>query len=83
MGLEALTGLTNAGLRRMIREKDQIQWPDPEKEPLTYLSVRYSVPEPLCRLLIDSLGMETAEKLIGYKPQERVVTIRMNGLRCT
>ena len=83
MGLEALTGLTNAVLRRMIREKDQIQWPDPEKEPLTYLSVRYSVPEPLCGLLIDSLGMETAEKLIGYKPQERVVTIRMNGLRCT
>ena len=83
MGLEAYTGLVNAVLRRMIREKDRIVWPNPETEPIHYLSVTYSAPEALCGLLADAWGIHDAMEILRYKPQKNRTVIRVNTERCT
>ena len=81
MGLEAFTGLTNAVLRRIIREKESIPWPDSTEDPVRYLSVVYSCPEELCSLLSDSLGAHDTMELLRYRPQEHWVSIRVNQER--
>ena len=83
VGLEAFTGLVNAVLRRIIREKDMISWPDLKSDPIRYLSVTYSCPEELCRLLSDSIGAHDAMELLRYHPQQHWTSIRVNRERCT
>ncbi len=82
MGLEAMTGLVNAVLRNMIREKDRVLWPKPEDDPALYLSVMFSAPEALTKMLIRAYGERGALDILRYRPQERPVTIRVNALRC-
>ena len=43
-GFGPLKGFVNGILRTIARNKEQIALPDREKEPLMYLSVRYSMP---------------------------------------
>lgn len=82
MGLEALTGLVNAVLRNMIRGKDQVTWPKPQEDPCHYLSVMFSAPPALCKLLIEAYGEHGALEILRYRPQQRDVTVRVNYLRC-
>lgn len=83
MGLESFTGLANAVLRNMIRQKDSIEWPRPQEDPVRYLSILFSAPEELCRLLIDAWGEHTALEILRYRPDTRTVDVRANALRCT
>ncbi len=46
-----LKGFVNGVLRKIISQKDGLPLPDPEKEPLRYLSVRYSMPEWIVEML--------------------------------
>lgn len=82
MGMEALTGLVNAVLRNMIRGKADTTWPKPQDDPAKYLSVMFSAPEELCRMLIESYGEHEALEILRYRPKDRSVTIRVNYLRC-
>ena len=45
LGMDGLAGVCNGILRNLIRQKDALSWPDPEKEPVRALSIRHSVPE--------------------------------------
>ena len=83
MGLEALTGLTNAVLRTMIREKDSLKWPSPQDDPERYLSITFSAPLALCRLLIAAWGAHGAMEILRHRPQSRPTSIRLNATRCT
>ena len=82
MGLEALTGLTNAVLRNMIRGKDSVQFPKPQEDPIRYLSVMFSAPRELVRMLVDAYGEHETLEILRYRPKDRSVTVRVNGLRC-
>lgn len=82
MGLEALTGLVNAVLRNMIRNKDAVVWPKPQDDPAKYLSVLFSAPVELAQMLIDAYGEHEALEILRYRPQERAITVRVNYLRC-
>ena len=82
MGLEPLTGLVNGVLRSMIRGKDSVVFPKPDEDPVKYLSVMFSAPRELVRMLIDAYGEHEALEILRYRPQERDVTIRVNYLRC-
>ena len=82
MGMEALTGLTNAVLRNMIRKKDEVSWPSPTDDPIRHLSIVYSAPDELCRLLIDAWGERGALEVLRYRPEDRPITLRVNALRC-
>ena len=81
-GLEGLTGLTNAVLRAMIREKDQIKWPD-ESEGARYLSILYSVPLWLSERLVEAYGQETAKEICAYRNESHYTVIRPNMLKLT
>ena len=52
-GFSKLSGFVNANLRNVSRNKDELIWPDREKNCIKYLSVRYSVPEWICRKWTD------------------------------
>ena len=82
MGLEPLTGLVNGVLRSMIRGRDSVVFPKPDEDPVKYLSVMFSAPRELVRMLIDAYGEHEALEILRYRPQERDVTIRVNYLRC-
>ena len=82
MGLEPLTGLVNAVLRSMIRGRDSVVWPKPQEDPIRYLSVMFSAPPALARLLVQAYGEHGALEILRYRPKERSVSIRVNYLRC-
>ena len=82
MGFEALTGLVNAVLRNMIRGQENVVWPKPAEDPVKYLSVMFSAPSELAKMLVDAYGEHEALEILRYRPQERDVTVRVNYLRC-
>ncbi|MBQ9263762.1 MAG: 16S rRNA (cytosine(967)-C(5))-methyltransferase RsmB [Clostridia bacterium] len=82
LGMEGLTGLTNAVLRSMIRGKSDIKWPAPE-EGARYLSIMYSVPQWLAERLIDAYGPETAKDICAYRNENHYTVIRPNLTRYT
>lgn len=50
-GFHNLASFVNGVLRNISREKEKIEYPDGKQEPLRALSVRYSVPEWILKLL--------------------------------
>lgn len=75
---QSLKGFVNGVLRALSRKKTQIQWPDRGKEPVRYLSVRYSMPEWIVRLWLDCYGTQTTEKMLAALLEERPLTIRLS-----
>jgi 16S rRNA (cytosine967-C5)-methyltransferase len=76
---EPYVALVNGALRSLIRARDagEIRWPD-RSDPLNYLSVMHSLPEPLAARLIRDYGLEEAERIIAYRPEVRTETVRPN-----
>ena len=82
LGLEGLTGLTNAVMRSMARGKNEIRWPSPE-EGARYLSIMFSVPLWLAERLLDAYGPEVAREICAYRSEAHFTTIRPNMARWT
>ncbi len=78
-----LTGFANGTLRSLIRARDgqSIQMPDRALHPIRWLSIMHSVPEPLVKRLVDVYGVEVAQSMMAYKPDERTEVIRPNFMR--
>lgn len=70
-----LKGFVNGILRNIIRNRDQIRYPD-RGNMVTYLSVTYSMPEWLVRMWIAEYGEEIAETILRDLLKEHPVTIR-------
>lgn len=77
----AAGGLINAVLRKILREKDRLPYPDPQQEPLRYLSAFWSHPEWLVRRWLDSFGRQETELLLKANNQPSPLTLRVNRLR--
>ena len=73
----SLKGFVNGVLRSVIRGKDTISYPDPEKEPLQTLSVRYSMPEWIVELLSKEQGAERTERILQGLLEVHPVTVRV------
>jgi len=90
-GFRNLSGFVNGVLRNISRGKDRIAWPDKEKEPETYLSVRYSIPKWMIRMWKEEWGFllekkeetERMEQLLQAFSSPAPVTIRTDTDRCT
>jgi len=76
------SGFANAVLRSLIREPAQA-WPDQDKEPATFLSVRYACPAWLAERWAARFGMAQAEQLCQATLTIPPLTIRVNSLRST
>jgi 16S rRNA C967 or C1407 C5-methylase (RsmB/RsmF family) len=75
--------MVNGTLRNVIRNRDEnaITYPTHEDDTVKYMSVVYSMPEPLTRAIVADYGAETAEKIISYRPAARYEPVRPNYLR--
>ena len=76
------SGFVNGVLRSHTRVP-QMSFPDENADTVKYLSVKYSVGEPLCRRFLDIFGKDKTESLleaIGCPPS---TTLRVNTLKCS
>ncbi|MBQ8498078.1 MAG: 16S rRNA (cytosine(967)-C(5))-methyltransferase RsmB [Clostridia bacterium] len=71
----------NAVLRNFIRKRNTLKLPDPKKEPLKYLSVKYSVPEWICGLWFGVYGEEKTVKILETVNAKPSLTLSVNTLK--
>ena len=77
-------GFVNAVLRRAASSPESLTLPDRAKNPVRYLSLRYSVPPATVRVLRDSLGsLEEAEQFLSATSQRAPTCLTVNGARTT
>ena len=81
MGMEASEGFVNAVLRNLIRQKDELSWPDKEKDPEEWLHVESSAPLWLVKKLIEAYGFDTAKQMLTYREASYPTTVRPNLLK--
>lgn len=77
-GFSRLSGFVNGILRNIARSKDTIEFPDRTKEPVKYLSVYYSYPEWLTKMLVEQYGFDTTQTMFSSTLRERQTSIRCN-----
>lgn len=76
-GFGSLAGFVNGVLRSIARGRDRISWPDREKEPVSFLSVKYSVPCWLVEKFLSERGRESTERILESFLVPGPVTIRI------
>ena len=74
-------GFVNGVLRNIIRNKDRLGLPDPKKDPLKHLSVRYSFPEWMIRYLMGGYGEDFTRRFMESAGEVPPLTIRVNRLK--
>ena len=74
-GFSSLAGFVNAVLRNIVRNKDNIKYPD--KEDKNYLSVKYSMPQTIIDLLLDQYEFDVIEKMLKASLESDYVRIRI------
>ena len=75
--MEGLAGVCNGVLRNLVRQKAELQWPDPAENPVKALSIRHSVPEWLVEKLLADWGDEAIE-LMSVHSHDSYITVRPN-----
>ncbi len=77
-GFHNLAGFVNGVLRTFVREKDSVSLPDEKKNPIQYLSVKYSAPEWLVSYLSDYYPYSVVSAFFQASLGERPTSIRVN-----
>ena len=75
-------GLVNAVLRKISQNKDHLP-PIPDRDEISYLSVRYSHPRWLVKRLLGLLGRAETEELLAVNNSPAPITAQVNTLRST
>ena len=81
-GRGSAAGLVNAVLRRAGRERTALP-PIPDKDPVRYLSIRYSHPRWLVKRLLALMGREEAELSLAADNAPAPLTVQVNPLKTT
>lgn len=76
-GFRGLSGFVNGVLRTLARNKKGLPYPDREKEPVKYLSVKYSMPEFLIGLWTEGYGEEKTHILLEALLKESPLRLRL------
>lgn len=74
-GFSRLSGFVNGVLRNISRKKEEINYPQKDKNLTTYLSVTYSIPEWIVRFFMKTYDNDTVEKIIASYLEERKTTL--------
>ncbi len=75
-GFGNLKGFVNGVLRRLSREKGSLALPDSRREPLRYLSVKYSMPEWIVARWMKTYGRPVTETMLEGLLQIQPVSLR-------
>ena len=70
-GFTGLKGFVNGVLRNIARNKDNITYPDRNKDIEQYLSVKYSMPLWIVKMWHSQLGIDKTEKILAGFKQEK------------
>lgn len=81
-GFANLKGFVNGVLRNIERNLDAITYPD-ESDLVTYLSVKYSMPEWILKQWMEVYSRETIEAMLKDFLEEKPTTIRCNQNQLT
>jgi 16S rRNA (cytosine967-C5)-methyltransferase len=71
----------NAVLRALDKQRAQFAFPDPEKDPVTHIVVKYSHPDWLVRRWIERYGIDRTIRWCEANNQIPILAIRMNPLK--
>ena len=71
-----LKGFVNGVLRKIAANKDNIPMPDPEKTPVEFLTVKYSMPAWIVEMWLEEYGLETVGKILDGLMEIHPVSIR-------
>lgn len=82
-GFSTLKGFVNGVLRNIVRNKEQIPYPDREKDFALYLSITYSMPMWIVNMWIKQFGEEQTETLLKGLLAVHPVTIRLRDAEVT
>lgn len=77
-GFYTLKGFVNGVLRNVARGLESVEYPDKEKFPCKFLSVRYSVPEWILKKWLEEFDYKTVEKICESMEKESRTCIRCN-----
>ncbi len=72
-----LKGFVNGVLRNIVRNKEQIKYPNPVKNRVLSLSIRYSMPQWIIKMWDEQYSEEMTEKMLAGLLQEHPVVIRI------
>ncbi len=75
-GFYNLKSFVNGVLRTMVRNGSRLHMPDPGREPVKYLSVKYSMPEWLVESWTEEYGEIVTRMMLEACLEERPVTVR-------
>jgi 16S rRNA (cytosine967-C5)-methyltransferase len=76
-----ITGLTNALLRNIVRNKSNLTYPDPKEDFINYLCVYYSYPLWMVKRWLARYGAEETERLLEACNTKPSLSIRVNKLK--
>ena len=77
-GFTGLKSFVNGVLRNIARNKDNITYPDRNKDIEQYLSVKYSMPLWIVKMWHSQLGIDKTEKILAGFKQEKKTYVRCN-----
>lgn len=78
---KGVSGFINGMLRTISRNKNNIEIPNKEFEPINYLSIKYSHPEWLVKRWVEEFGFEFTEALCMANNKKPKLNIRVNTLK--
>lgn len=79
-GHEGIVKFVNGVLRSAVRSKEQLVYPDADKEPKQYLSLREFHPDWLVKRWLKQFGFEGAQALCRFDNAPPPLTLRVNTL---
>ncbi|MCD8300591.1 MAG: methyltransferase domain-containing protein [Clostridiales bacterium] len=82
-GLSGLAGFVNGLLRAVAAGVDEVIWPDERTEPVTYLSVKYSMPEWIVERFIADYGRDRTESILASYQGDSGTWVRVDTRRVT
>lgn len=75
--------LVNGVLRNVVRKKEELQFPDLNKQPVEHISIKYSHPVWLVEKWLQEFGVEQTIKLCQANNRPAENSIRVNTLKIT
>ena len=73
----ALKGFVNGVLRKIAREKEHLPLPDPERDFVSWLSVKYSMPEMIVNTWIEAYGEDATQGILQELLSIHPVSLRI------
>ncbi|MDP2302866.1 MAG: 16S rRNA (cytosine(967)-C(5))-methyltransferase RsmB [Ignavibacteria bacterium] len=73
--------ITNAVLRNILKNKNNLRYPDPEEDTIGYMAAYYSHPSWLVKRWLNRYGKEATEALLIANNERPYLTLRVNLLK--